>query len=52
MLLNANDFVVVHKPAGVQVAPTADNLLENVLACTAQVPVLLLSAHVPICRHT
>ncbi|DBB13532.1 TPA: hypothetical protein ACH3X3_000574 [Trebouxia sp. C0006] len=30
------DYVVVHKPAGVQVAPTVDNLLENVLFCTAQ----------------
>ena len=37
-----DDYVVVHKPAGVQVAPTVDNLLENVLACTAQVPVPLL----------
>ena len=33
----ADDYVVVHKPAGVQVAPTVDNVLENVLACTAQV---------------
>lgn len=34
---STDDYVVVHKPAGVQVAPTVDNLLENVLACTAQV---------------
>ncbi|KAL3148480.1 hypothetical protein ABBQ38_013923 [Trebouxia sp. C0009 RCD-2024] len=33
---DADDYVVVHKPAGVQVAPTVDNLLENVLTCTAQ----------------
>lgn len=49
----ADDYVVVHKPAGVQVAPTVDNLLENVLACTAQVPSPLLPAHLPstLCLH-
>ena len=39
----ADDYVVIHKPAGVQVAPTVDNLLENVLACTAKVPLPSLS---------
>lgn len=42
---DANDFVVIHKPTGVQVGPTVDNLLENVLACTAQVP------HLPSIFH-
>ncbi len=37
VMYNGADYVVVHKPAGVQVAPTVDNLLENVLLCTAQV---------------
>ena len=36
-MYDGEDYVVVHKPAGVQVAPTVDNLLENVLSCTAQV---------------
>ncbi|DBA92790.1 TPA: hypothetical protein ACH3X1_002981 [Trebouxia sp. C0004] len=36
VIYNGADYVVVHKPAGVQVAPTVDNLLENVLFCTAQ----------------
>ena len=47
------DYVVVHKPAGVQVAPTVDNLLESVLFCTAQVSqaafiMPYLEAHVPL----
>ena len=37
VIYNGADYVVIHKPAGVQVAPTVDNLLENVLFCTAQV---------------
>ncbi|DBA66437.1 TPA: hypothetical protein ACH3X2_002415 [Trebouxia sp. C0005] len=36
VIYNGADYVVIHKPAGVQVAPTVDNLLENVLFCTAQ----------------
>ena len=36
-MYNGEDYVVVHKPPGVQVAATVDNLLENVLFCTAQV---------------
>ena len=34
---SCDDYAVVHKPAGVQVAPTVDNVLESVLACTAEV---------------
>ena len=37
MVHNGEDYVVVHKPAGVQVAATVDNMLENVLFSTAQV---------------
>ena len=36
-MYNGEDYVVVQKPPGVQVAATVDNLLENVLFCTAQV---------------
>jgi hypothetical protein len=32
-----DEYLVVNKPAGVQVAPTVDNLLESVLHCTEQV---------------
>ncbi|DBA92792.1 TPA: hypothetical protein ACH3X1_002981 [Trebouxia sp. C0004] len=53
VIYNGADYVVVHKPAGVQVAPTVDNLLENVLFCTAQVRQAALirpylAAHVPL----
>lgn len=37
VVYDGEGYVVVHKPAGVQVAPTVDNVLENVLFCTAQV---------------
>lgn len=37
VVYNGPDFVVVDKPAGVQVISTVDNVLENVLACTTQV---------------
>ena len=42
-------FAVVHKPAGVQVAATVDNVLENVLACVAQVRALVFHAVDIIC---
>jgi MFS-type transporter involved in bile tolerance (Atg22 family) len=53
VIYNGADYVVVHKPAGVQVAPTVDNLLENVLFCAAQVSQAAftrsyLEAHVPL----
>ncbi len=53
VIYNGADYVVIHKPAGVQVAPTVDNLLENVLFCTAQVSqaafiMPYLEAHVPL----
>ena len=53
VIYNGADYVVIHKPAGVQVAPTVDNLLENVLFCTAQVSQAAFirpyfGAHVPL----
>ena len=47
----SKDFVVVHKPAGVPVSPTVDNILENVLYCTAQVDTIgAVSIPVRECR--
>lgn len=40
VVYDSSSFVVVDKPAGVQVIPTVDNVLENVLACTTQVGML------------
>lgn len=40
IVLAAQDFVVISKPAGVPVVPTVDNVLESCLACTAQVHLL------------
>lgn len=37
IVCDAADFVVLDKPAQVQVAPTVDNVLENCLTWTAQV---------------
>lgn len=36
VVYECNNFVVVHKPAGVPVSATVDNVLENALYCTAQ----------------
>ena len=51
IVYNGDDYVVVHKPAGVQVAPTVDNVLENVLACTATVWLTAASTCIP-CKLT
>lgn len=41
----APEYVVVNKPPGVPAVPPVDNILESVLACAAQVRLLLLVLH-------